>query len=85
LRILDVVDIGSPREFYGPDIRIHYAASWALVHYLLHGEDGRYRPGFLRYMENEVEAGAGSSQLLESIGTDAESFQAGFIRHVGKM
>ncbi|MBD3867419.1 MAG: DUF1570 domain-containing protein [Acidobacteria bacterium] len=85
LRILDIVDIGTYREFYGPEIRIHYAASWALVHYLLHGEDGRYRQGFLRFMENDGPATTGSRVLLESIGADAESFQAGFIRHVGKM
>ena len=85
LRILDIVDIGTDREFYGPEIRVHYAVSWALVHYLLHGEEERYRAGFIRFMEQNGPTKTGSQVLLESIGTDAESFQSGFTRYVGKM
>ena len=85
LQILEIVDIGSRREFYGPEIRLHYAASWALVHYLLHGEDGRYRAGFIRFMESDGPDSTGSRALLLAIESEAEPFQAGFTRYVGKM
>ncbi len=85
LRILDIVDIRSHEEFYGPEIQLNYAASWVLVHYLLHGEEGRYRPGFIRFMEQDDPTNTGPEVLLESLGADAESFQTGFTRYAGKM
>lgn len=46
------------------DRPLKYAQSYTLVHFLLHGAEGRYRPGFLAFLR-EVYAGKGSATDLK--------------------
>ena len=47
------------------DRQLKYAQSYTLVHFLLHGQKGRYRAGFFDYLR-EVYRGKGSSTDLKS-------------------
>ena len=68
LIVWDVEDIwtewlalGSEQEREGQLRRLQcaYAESWALVHFLCHAEDGKYRPFFLDYFKSELEGQGG--------------------------
>ena len=49
-----------------------------VVHFLLHGEDGRYADGLVRYIQAEVEGRAGPEVMYEALGTTAGELQEAF-------
>ncbi len=58
-----------------------YGASWTLVHFLSHGEGGRYRPLFLQYARREA-AGEGGVAAFERIfGEDLTALEAAWHEH----
>ncbi len=83
--VIDLMDIQESQEFYGADIRINYAASWVLVHYLLHGEEGAYREPFVRMMKEDQAMAGGSEKVLAALGVDEATFKAGYEHHAKKM
>jgi len=83
--VIELLDMEEPREFYGDRIRVHYAASWALVHYLLHGEEGRFREPFVRFMHEDPAMAGGAKKLLEMLGVDEAAFMSAYERHARKM
>ncbi len=83
--VIALLDMGDSQQFYGPEIRLNYAASWALVHYLLHGEEGAYRKPFIRMMKEDPAMAGGSEKLLQALGVDEATFKAGYERHARKM
>lgn len=44
-----------------------YAASWLLVHYLLHADNGAHASSFARYLEHEAEGEQGPEVFFEDI------------------
>ena len=64
-----------PSKFYSGDIILNYSGAWMVVHFLLHGEDGRYADGFVRYIQAEVEGRAGPEVLYDALGTTAGELQ----------
>ncbi len=59
---LDVLLDRTPQQFLsGGTNRLltYYAQLWALVQFLVHGEDGRYRPGLEQLLEDAVEGRVG--------------------------
>jgi hypothetical protein len=66
--------------------QLYYAESWALVHFMLHGDGGRHRPAFERYFKCELD-GLGTIERFEEVlreGTDLDlaGFQERFIDYV---
>ena len=56
-----------------------------LVHYLFHGEDGRYADAFARWLRDEAPAGPPSSSLYEALGTDAASLDRAYGNYASKL
>ncbi len=52
-----------PSGFYGGAVDLNYSASWLLVHFLLHADEGAHVGAFVRYLESEA-AGKGDPDRL---------------------
>jgi hypothetical protein len=69
--------------------QLYYAESWALVYFMLHGEDGRYRKAFEEYLGFEFR-GEGTIEnfeqtLRDQTGLDLAAFQERFIDYVTRL
>ncbi len=53
-----------------------YGASWTLVHFLMHGEKGRHRKGFLEYAAREAEGAGGLEAFSGIFGPDLNALEA---------
>jgi hypothetical protein len=84
-KVTDLIAITDPAAFYGEGLQDRYTASWLLVHYLLHGEDGALEAGFLRFLQAD-DAGAGEAgDLYRAIGRTPEQVEEGFRTYVQQM
>ncbi len=80
-----VIEIDDPGAFYSADPALHYSASWLLVHFLLHGEDGRHAEAFGRYLRLETEGRGGPDALFGELGLEPATLQAAVERHVKRL
>ena len=71
-----------PATFYGESVQQHYAASWMLVHYFLHGDGGAHREGFVRFLEHQRQGQAGPEVLYRDLGMGQEDLAEKFTDHV---
>jgi hypothetical protein len=77
-----VISIEDPERFYGEGVPLHYAVSWALVHYLLHGDGGAHNGAFAEFL-GLVARGQGSPEALyRQMGLNAEELDAAVKRHL---
>jgi len=81
----ELLDAVQPSEFYTGDLMLNYSGAWMVVHFLLHGEDGRYAEGFVRYIQTEVGGQAGPEALYDALGTTAGELQDAFFAYVEKV
>jgi hypothetical protein len=81
----ELLDAVEPSKFYTGDLMLNYSGAWMVVHFLLHGEDGRYADGFTRYLQAEVSGRAGAEVLYEALGTTAGDLQDAFVTYVKKV
>lgn len=81
----ELLDAVQPSKFYSGDLILNYSGAWMVVHFLLHGEDGRYADGFVRYIQAEVEGRAGPEVLYDALGTTAGELQDAFVAYVKKV
>ena len=52
---------------------LKYAEAYTLVHFLLHAENGRRRPGFIAFLKSAFKGQASQTHFKDAIGgTDAE-------------
>ena len=72
----------APETFYGDAVEQHYAASWMLVHYLLHGDGGAHRVGFVRFLEDKRQGGIGPEVLYQALGVRQEDLAGEFTDYV---
>jgi len=80
-----VLSFSSGDYFSTSDRLLKYAQSYTLVHFLLHGREGRYRAAFFEYLR-EVYRGKGSSTDLKSaLGVDWRQLEKEWIAHVRGM
>ncbi len=77
-----MIRIADPREFYDGDFAAHYGASWMLVHYALHGDEGRYASGFVEYLRREREGAGGPEAFYEATGLDPRELDPALAAHV---
>jgi hypothetical protein len=78
----DIVAIEDQDEFLSAGVEERYAASWLLVHYLLHGEAGGHREAFFRYLDLAMEGSGGAETLYRELSLDADSLESGLRDHV---
>jgi uncharacterized protein DUF1570 len=79
---LDVVAADEPEEFYGPGALERYDQAWVLVHYLLYGDSGRYREGFLRYLAADATGHGDAATLERECGIDLRALDPALAAHV---
>jgi hypothetical protein len=77
-----LVEVQDPALFYGENVDFRYSTSWLLVHFLLHGEDGRHAGAFARYVTREVRGGGGRDALFEELGVTPEALDAALLSHL---
>ncbi len=70
----------TPEGFVGEGIGSHYALSWALVHFLFHGEGGKYAPGFRAFLQGLP--GKGSVADFEKAVGPLSGLEPAFKRYV---
>jgi hypothetical protein len=80
--VSDVVAIRDPAVFYGEGSAGSYTASWLLVHFLFHGDQGAHAEAFAAYLEDEIDGKGGAETLLSRIGLSADRLDARFRDHV---
>lgn len=74
---IHLVILADREEFYQGDASVHYALAGALVRFLLEGDAGRYREGFLRFLQRVANGyDANGALLLDSYGTKDTAFVA---------
>lgn len=82
----ELVDMPPSRFLTGPDVDEHYVMSAALVRFLLEGDEGRWRAGFLRLLSESPRAELdGSRQLSSALGTPLAELETRLWRWVGRV
>lgn len=74
-----------PGRFYGTDPDLHYAASWVLIHYLLHGDGGVHADALMRYIALEDQDQVGPEVLYRELGIEREALREAVQRHAKKL
>ena len=64
-----------PKEKLKVDLT--YAQGWALCHFLNRAHDGKYRPGFLKYVREELSGNGGPESFAKCFGLKSEEDWAG--------
>jgi len=77
-----LVRISDPAGFYGGNVDLHYGASWMLVHFLLHGDDGEHRAGFVRYLAREGAGQGGADALFAEVEIDPRGIDERLLKHI---
>jgi hypothetical protein len=77
-----LLSIENASEFLGDRAYENYALSWAVVHYLLHGEEGARAEAFVRYIELERQGRRRPEALLQELSMSFEELQAAVALHL---
>ena len=72
--LTDVIRIRDHGAFYG-QAQWTYGASWVLVHYLLHADDGAHRDAFLRYLKLESRGAGGEAAFYDELKSEPEALE----------
>ena len=70
-----LTDLCNSAALNTPRINLAYAESWALVYYLIHGEDGKYRKDFFRFFDRERRGKGGSLSAFKKIFGDPSAME----------
>jgi hypothetical protein len=79
---LRVVSLDQPAEFYGADVTLNYAASWVLIHYLLHGDDDTDARAFRQFVALDAEGRATPQLLFDELGMTGAELDDALRRHL---
>ena len=71
-------------SFYAEGRDERYAASWLLVHFLMHGDAGAHAAPFARYLAREIREDVTAADFYKEIGMTPEQLQAAFEKHARK-
>lgn len=82
--LVDVTRIDDPGRFYSQP-EWSYSASWILVHYLLHGDDGAHRRAFARYLVRTSQGDGGPQTLLHELRMSAGELETAATAHLKRM
>jgi len=76
-----VVSADQAGEFYGDNIETMYATSWILVHFLLHGEQGRHADAFSRFIAIDAEGVGTPRRFFAELALDGAELDEALRRH----
>jgi len=79
-----VLTLGSGDFLASSRVDLKYAQAYTLVHFLLHGEGGRYRRDFHRLLEGAYEGKCSGTYFKQVIETPEEEFEAAWHAHAGR-
>lgn len=65
-------------------VDLKYAESYTLVHFSMHGENGKYRDGFIAFMRLAYEGKSSSSDFKDAIAVRERDFEKAWNVHVGR-
>jgi len=77
-----VLRVDNPGVFYDSRAMERYAASWLLVHYLLHGDGGSHAAAFVAFLKHDAAGGGGADVLYADLGMTREGLQSAFQGYV---
>ena len=66
------------------NVDLKHAQAYTLVHFLLHGDEGRHRAGFFAFLRGAYAGKASSTDFKSAIGAPMEELEAGWTAHVLK-
>lgn len=69
-------------DFLGSSIDLKYAQSYTLVHFFLHGAQGKYRPKFFAYLRSAYAGGASSTDFKKAFDVPEKELEMGWKAHV---
>ena len=81
----ELIRITNPADFYGDGATDRYTASWTLLHFLLHGEDGSRASGLFDYLAKEFEGNRDPDELYRCIGMDADGLESAYREYVKEL
>ena len=81
----ETIKIKDDASFYAGGAEERYAASWLLVHFLWHADEGRHAAGFVKYLKREIHEGADPGAFYKEIGMSPQELQASFEAYVKKL
>ena len=85
LTVDDLIRTTDPAAFYGEGVELRYTASWVLVHFLLHGEDGALAPGLFRYLDGEIDGTGGPEAFYRQISRQTDELESAFRTYARKL
>ena len=74
-----------PATFYGQATLEHYATSWLLVHWLLHGQDPSRAAGFAEYLALDRRGEGGAEAFFRAVGVAEADLDAALLDHVERV
>jgi hypothetical protein len=80
----EMVRMPDMASFYSEGREERYAASWLLVHFLMHGDQGAHAAGFVRYLAREIHEDTTAEIFYKDIGMTPDELQAAFEKHARK-
>jgi hypothetical protein len=81
----ELVSIDDPAVYYGEQAALHYAASWLLVHFLFHGDEGEHAAAFRRWLVLERERRGGREAFYRELGVTPQQLEEGFAAHIKRL
>jgi hypothetical protein len=80
-----VISITDPGIFYGEAAGSHYAASWLVVHFLMHGDEGQHQEGFIRYLEKVARGEMDEESLFSAVRMSRRGLEDAVTAHAKKI
>ena len=80
-----LIRISDPDVFYEGRMLERYAASWMLVHFLLHAGDGAHAQAFVTYIKHEAARDGGPEALYKDLGMSPVQLEAAFETYLAKL
>ncbi len=71
-----------PARYYGEATLGHYAASWMLVHWLLHAEDPARTAGFFEFLALDRRGSGGPDAFFRAVGIAESDLDAALATHI---
>lgn len=77
-----VISIGEASRFYDDNASLNYAVAWAVVHTLLHGQEGALANRFIGYLKLESSGAGGPEVLYRELELEPQDLESAVAAHV---
>ncbi len=72
-------------DFQKNDSSLEFAQAYTLVHFLMRGEDGRFRDGFDTYLQSAYNGQGATTHLMKNLGVDHEDLEVAWHAYAKKV